>query len=184
MSAEATVSRNYLDWLHRRAVEEEVARRSAICKRAEEVLNEDHYGLEKIKERILEFLAVRALVKKPKATILCFVGPSRRRQDLAGQVDRQRDGPQVRAPVARRRARRSRDPRPSPHLHRRVARPDHPDDEEGRHAATRCSCSTKSTRCRWTSAATRRRRCSKCSIRSRTTRSSITTSTSSTTCRT
>src|SRR6185437_3273554 len=44
-------------------------------KRAEEILNEDHYGLEKIKERILEFLAVRALVKKPKATILTFSGP-------------------------------------------------------------------------------------------------------------
>src|SRR5205823_2167189 len=44
-------------------------------KRAQEILNEDHYGLEKIKERILEFLAVRALVKKPKATILTFSGP-------------------------------------------------------------------------------------------------------------
>ena len=57
---------------------------------------------------------------------------SGRRQDLAGQVDRARDEPQVRAPVARRRARRGRDPRPPPHLHRRVPRPDHPDDEEGR----------------------------------------------------
>ena len=56
---------------------------------------------------------------------------SGRRQDLARQVDRARHEPQVRAPVARRRARRSRDPRPSPHLHRRVPRPDHPDDEEG-----------------------------------------------------
>src|SRR5678810_329807 len=43
--------------------------------RAEKVLNEDHYGLEKIKDRILEFLAVRQLVKKPKGSILCFVGP-------------------------------------------------------------------------------------------------------------
>ena len=109
---------------------------------------------------------------------------SGRRQDVAGQVDRPRDEPQVRPPVARRRARRGGDPRPPPHLHRRVPRPDHPDDEEGRRRRTRCSCSTKSTRCRWTSAATRRRRCSKCSTRSRTTRSSITTSTSSTTCRT
>ena len=58
---------------------------------------------------------------------------SRSRQDVARQVDRPRDEPQVRAPVARRRARRSRNPRPSPHLHRRVPRPDHPDDEEGRH---------------------------------------------------
>src|SRR6478735_343843 len=74
MSAEATVSRNYLDWLiavpwHKKT------RESRDLKHAEGVLNEDHYGLEKIKERILEFLAVRALVKKPKATILTFSGP-------------------------------------------------------------------------------------------------------------
>src|SRR6186997_2265249 len=74
MSAEATVSRNYLDWLiavpwHKKTKE------SRDLKHAEEILNEDHYGLEKIKDRILEFLAVRALVKKPKATILTFSGP-------------------------------------------------------------------------------------------------------------
>ncbi len=74
MSAEATVSRNYLDWLiavpwHKKTKE------SRDLKRAEEILHEDHYGLEKIKDRILEFLAVRALVKKPKATILTFAGP-------------------------------------------------------------------------------------------------------------
>ncbi len=132
MSAEATVSRNYLDWLiavpwHKKSKE------SRDLKLAEQVLNEDHYGLDKIKERILEFLAVRALVKKPKATILTLRRPSGRGQDLAGQVDRPGDEPQVRPPVARRRARRSRDPRPPPHLHRRLPRPDHPDDEEGRH---------------------------------------------------
>ncbi|HEY3380517.1 MAG TPA: endopeptidase La [Vicinamibacterales bacterium] len=74
MSAEATVSRNYLDWLiavpwHKKTKE------SRDLKRAEEILHEDHYGLDKIKERILEFLAVRVLVKKPKATILTFSGP-------------------------------------------------------------------------------------------------------------
>src|SRR6478609_7328208 len=74
MSAEATVSRNYLDWLI--AVPwQKKTRESRDLKRAEEILNEDHYGLEKIKERILEFLAVRALIKKPKATILTFSGP-------------------------------------------------------------------------------------------------------------
>src|SRR5512143_120074 len=74
MSAEATVSRNYLDWLI--AVPWfKKSRESRDLKRAEEILNEDHYGLDKIKERILEFLAVRALVKKPKATILTFSGP-------------------------------------------------------------------------------------------------------------
>ncbi len=74
MSAEATVSRNYLDWLiavpwYKKTKE------SRDLKRAEQILNEDHYGLERIKDRILEFLAVRALVKKPKATILTFAGP-------------------------------------------------------------------------------------------------------------
>ena len=74
MSAEATVSRNYLDWLiavpwHKKTKE------SKDLKLAETILNEDHYGLEKIKERVLEFLAVRALVKKPKATILTLAGP-------------------------------------------------------------------------------------------------------------
>src|SRR4029453_91259 len=74
MSAEATVSRNYLDWLI--AVPwYKKSRESRDLKRAEEILHEDHYGLEKIKDRILEFLAVRALVKKPKATILTFAGP-------------------------------------------------------------------------------------------------------------
>jgi len=74
MSAEATVSRNYLDWLI--AVPWfKKSRESRDLKRAEEILHQDHYGLEKIKDRILEFLAVRALVKKPKATILTLSGP-------------------------------------------------------------------------------------------------------------
>jgi ATP-dependent Lon protease len=74
MSAEATVSRNYLDWLiavpwHKKTKD------SKDLKAAEAILNEDHFGLEKIKERIVEFLAVRVLVKKPKATILTLAGP-------------------------------------------------------------------------------------------------------------
>src|SRR6187397_641717 len=74
MSAEATVSRNYLDWLI--AVPWfKKSRESRDLKRAEEILHADHYGLDKIKDRILEFLAVRALVKKPKATILTLAGP-------------------------------------------------------------------------------------------------------------
>ena len=74
MSAEATVSRNYLDWLLSVPWQEDRARH-ATSSAAEKILNEDHYGLEKVKERILEFLAVRQLVKKPKGPILCFVGP-------------------------------------------------------------------------------------------------------------
>jgi ATP-dependent Lon protease len=74
LSAEATVSRNYLDWLI--AVPwYKKTRENRDLKHAEAVLHEDHYGLEKIKDRILEFLAVRSLVKKPKATILTFSGP-------------------------------------------------------------------------------------------------------------
>ena len=74
MSAESTVSRNYLDWLL--AVPwKKRSKEIRSIDNAEKVLNEDHYGLEKIKERILEFLAVRQLVKNPKGSILCFVGP-------------------------------------------------------------------------------------------------------------
>jgi ATP-dependent Lon protease len=76
VSAEATVSRNYLDWLlsvpwHKRSKE------IRDLEYAEKVLNEDHHGLEKVKERILEFLAVRRLVghKSMKGSILCLVGP-------------------------------------------------------------------------------------------------------------
>src|SRR6201997_486236 len=73
MSAESTVSRNYLDWL----LAVPWKKRSKEIRDlpfAQKVLEGDHYGLEKIKERILEFLAVRRLVKDPKGSILCFVG--------------------------------------------------------------------------------------------------------------
>jgi len=74
MSAEATVSRNYLDWLIAVPWFKKTRERKDL-KEAERILNEDHHGLEKIKERILEFLAVRQLVKEPRGPILCFVGP-------------------------------------------------------------------------------------------------------------
>jgi ATP-dependent Lon protease len=74
MSAESTVSRNYLDWLL--AVPwKKRSKEIRDIKKAETILAEDHYGLEKIKERILEYLAVRQLVKNPKGSILCFLGP-------------------------------------------------------------------------------------------------------------
>ena len=74
MSAESTVSRNYLDWLL--AVPwKKKTKEIRDLKFARDVLESDHYGLEKIKERILEFLAVRRLVQNPKGSILCFVGP-------------------------------------------------------------------------------------------------------------
>ena len=74
MSAEATVVRNYVDWL----VNVPWKKRSKISrdiKQAEEILEEDHYGLEKVKDRILEYLAVQQRVKKLKGPILCLVGP-------------------------------------------------------------------------------------------------------------
>src|SRR6202163_904471 len=74
MSAESTVSRNYLEWLLAvpwKKKSKEI-RDIDIC---EKILEEDHYGLDKVKERILEYLAVRQLVKNPRGSILCFVGP-------------------------------------------------------------------------------------------------------------
>jgi len=74
VSAEATVSRNYIDWLVSVPWRKKSKERKDLD-HAEKVLNEDHYGLEKIKDRILEFLAVRQLVGQTKSSIICFVGP-------------------------------------------------------------------------------------------------------------
>ncbi len=74
MSSEATVSRNYLDWLLSVPWKEHT-RVNRNLNKAQEVLDNDHYGLEKVKERITEFLAVQTRVKKIKGPILCLVGP-------------------------------------------------------------------------------------------------------------
>ena len=74
MSAESTVSRTYLDWLLAMPWRKR-SKEVRDINWSKQVLEGDHYGLEKIKDRILEFLAVRSLVKKPLGTILCFVGP-------------------------------------------------------------------------------------------------------------
>lgn len=74
MSAEATVVRSYIDWM----VSVPWTKRSKVKKnlaKAEEILNEDHYGLERVKERILEYLAVQNRINKLKGPILCLVGP-------------------------------------------------------------------------------------------------------------
>src|SRR5882757_5803961 len=73
-SAEATVVRNYIDWILGLPWYEKSEENYDLVK-AEEILEEDHYGLKKIKERILEYLAVQALTKKLKGPVLCFVGP-------------------------------------------------------------------------------------------------------------
>ena len=74
MSAEATVVRNYLDWILSIPWKKRTRIKTDITK-AEKVLNEDHYGLEKVKERILEYLAVQQRIKKMKGPILCLIGP-------------------------------------------------------------------------------------------------------------
>jgi ATP-dependent Lon protease len=74
MSAEATVVRNYLEWITMLPWGEASEERYDVDE-AQRILEEDHYGLKKIKERIVEYLAVQALVKKIKGPILCFVGP-------------------------------------------------------------------------------------------------------------
>jgi ATP-dependent Lon protease len=74
MSAEATVVRNYIDWLLDMPWAEKTENKNTL-KESEVILEEDHYGLKKVKERILEYLAVQSLVKKNKGPILCFVGP-------------------------------------------------------------------------------------------------------------
>ncbi len=132
MSAEATVSRNYLDWLiavpwHKKTQGEPrpEARRSRAQRRPLRP-REDQGTRARVPGRARA--GQEAEGHHPHAG-----RPSGRGQDLARQVDRPGHEPQVRAPVARRRARRSRNPRPPPHLHRRLPRPDHPDDEEGRH---------------------------------------------------
>ncbi|MBW2599173.1 MAG: endopeptidase La [Deltaproteobacteria bacterium] len=74
MSAEATVVRNYIDWIFDLPWYEKTEDKKDL-KESERILEEDHYGLKKVKERILEYLAVQILSKKKKGSILCFVGP-------------------------------------------------------------------------------------------------------------
>jgi ATP-dependent Lon protease len=110
MSAEATVSRNYIDWLISLPWQERTEDKLDI-EAAEKVLNEDHYGLEKVKERILEYLAVRKLVTKLK-------GPMG-------------DGTKIRPHVLGRRSRRGGDPGTPEDIHRGPPGEDHAADEEG-----------------------------------------------------
>ena len=74
MSAEATVCRNYLDWLISLPWNKK-SREKRSLKEAEKILDDDHYGLEKVKERIIEYLSIRQLVKNPKGVILGLIGP-------------------------------------------------------------------------------------------------------------
>ena len=120
MSAEATVVRGYLDWL----VGLPWRKRSRVrrdLRAASHILDEDHYGLEEVKARILEYLAVQGRVRKVKGPVLCLVGPPGRRQDLPWRVHRPRHQPALCAHGLGGRARRGGNPRPPPHLHRLAA---------------------------------------------------------------
>jgi len=110
MAADYSVTRNYIEWLAVLPWNKTSGNEVDIPK-AKEILDTDHYDLEKVKDRILDY------------PLLCRA--SRRRQDLPGQIDRASSGTQIRSHLSRRRARRSRDPRSSPHLHRRFAWTDH-----------------------------------------------------------
>ena len=143
-SAEYNVTRTYLEWLAdlpwSKTTNDKLE--PADVRRC---LDEDHFGLEKVKKRIVEYMAVRKLRADKKGPILLLHRAARRRQDVARSLDRALDGPPLPPHRARRRARRGRDPRSPPHLRRRAAGPHHPGPEEGRRRRTRSSCSTRST---------------------------------------
>ena len=183
MSAEATVVRNYLDWM----LSIPWKRRSKIRNdviAAEKVLNDDHYGLEKVKERIIEYLAVQARSPKVRGPILCLVGPPGVGGAPARQVGRPGDRAQLRPDVAWRRARRGGDPWPPADIYRLDARQGPPGHEEGEDLESAVPAGRGRQAWRRTGGAIRRRRCSRCSTPNRTPPSTTTTWKWTTTCRT
>ena len=131
-AAEHSMVRTYLDWLIELPWSKQSEDAIDIA-RARQILDEDHFGLDKIKRRILEYLAVRKLNPRGKSPILCFVGPPGVGKTSLGQSIARATGPQVRAREPGRPARRGRDPRPSPDLYRRLARQHRPGHPPRRH---------------------------------------------------
>ena len=174
-AAEHSMLRTYLDWLIELPWSKLSDGRHRHRARRARILDEDHYGLEKVKRRILEYLAVRKLNPEGKSPILCFVGPPGVGKTSLGQSIARATGRKFVRAQPRRRARRGRDPRPSPHLHRRAAGQHHPGHPQGGHAQPGVHARRDGQARRRASTAIRPRRCSRCSIRSRTRPSATTT---------
>jgi ATP-dependent Lon protease len=135
-AAEATIIRTYLDWLVELPWSKSTRDRLDI-KMAKKVLDEDHYDLVKVKDRILEYLAVRKLNKKMKGPILCFVGPPGVGKTSLGKSIARALGPEVYPHISGRRAGRSGNPGSPPHLYRRSAGTHHPGHQERGHQQPR-----------------------------------------------
>ena len=125
-AAEYGVSRHYLDWILSLPWMKETEDKIDLAE-AERILNEQHFGLTKVKDRLLEFLAVIKRRKQIKGPILCLVGPPGRGQDLPGPERGRRAGAEVCPHLAGRHAGRSGDSGTSPHLRGGAARAHHPD---------------------------------------------------------
>ena len=130
MSAESTVVRSYIEWLLDVPWKKN-SRVNRDLKKAEAILDEDHFGLEKVKERILEHLAVQQRTKRGHGQILCLVGPPGVGKTSLGESVARATRPEIRAGGAGRDPGRSRNSRPPSHVRRVHAGPDHPGDEEG-----------------------------------------------------
>ena len=181
-AAEYGVIRTYLDWILSLPWGQTTADNLDL-RRARRILDEDHYGLDKVKERIVEYLAVSKLKNDVSGPILCFVGPPGVGKTSLGQSVARALERQVHAHLGGRRARRGGDPRAPAHVHRGHARDDHPRSARRRVDEPGVPHRRDRQDGRATTAATRPRRCSRCWIRARTGRSATTTSTSRSTSR-
>ena len=130
MAADYSLTRNYIEWLAVLPWAKSSGSKIDINK-AREILDEDHYELKKVKDRILDYLSVLELKPDMKGPILCFVGPPGVGKTSLGPIDRARPGTQVPARIAGRHARRGRDPRTQADIHRCASRPDHPEHSPG-----------------------------------------------------
>ena len=130
-AADYSLTRNYVEWLAVLPWSKTSSGEVDILK-AKAYLDEDHYGLKKVKDRILDYLSVRRLKPDMKGPILCFVGPPGVGKTSLGRSIARCAGPQVLAHLARRHARRGGDSWASPDVHRRAAGADYPAPEAGR----------------------------------------------------